>query len=73
MIIDVHKLGSEGHHFDRPLRLPDLPLEGGDPVVLRDLRIRGSATRGTRGVDLRGHLSGRLLLQCSRCLESFES
>jgi len=73
MFIDINKIGSSPVDFDHRFTLPPLEVEGWDRVAVRELRLRGSAVRGDRGVEFAAHLAGRLQLRCGRCLEPYEN
>jgi uncharacterized protein len=73
MFIDVNKLGVEGVAFDQRFRLPETAEPGPDGVVVGQVRIRGDASLGERGVGLTATLEAELQLACGRCLESFDS
>jgi len=73
MFIDIDMLAPDGVRFDESLRLPPLPLEGADSITVLGARLRGSARPGTRGAEFRARLEARLGLDCSRCLEAFET
>lgn len=72
MFIDINRIGPDGFVFDEPVRI-DPPEEGGEPLSVLSARLKGRAERGKRGVDLWGHLDARVRLECSRCLEPFET
>lgn len=73
MFININKIGPEGLRFDRRLELAE--LESGEAERVRILKadLRGEAIRGKRGVDLAARLNARVELDCSRCLEGFET
>ena len=73
MFIDIYKLGPEGRSFDEAV-LEDLAEQDeGDATRVLAARLRGHAGGGVRGVDLHARLEARVDLECSRCLEPFES
>jgi len=73
MYIDLHATQSEVIRLDESLELTDLKLSGGEPLVVKNARLRGQATRGPDGVELRARLESRLEIPCCRCLESFQT
>lgn len=73
MFIDMNEIRGEGLVFEEEMRIP--PLRGiADELILVDqAHVRGTATRGERGAELRGSLRGVLKLPCSRCNETFRT
>jgi uncharacterized protein len=69
-LIDVE---DEPLSFEGPIDLPDVRDEAGAHLLAGPVRLRGRAERGPRGVDLAARLDARLRLECSRCLEPYES
>jgi len=69
MFLDIQKIPAEGLRFDELLALPPLTAPGGETLRPQGVRLRGSATPGGRGVDLRAHLEASLTLTCGRCLD----
>jgi len=73
MFIDVNKLGSEPHAFDKRFRLPAAAIEGVVGVQVGEVRLRGMARRGSRGVELEARIDASITLDCSRCLNPYET
>ena len=73
MFIDVNKLGSEAHSFDERFRLPAAATEGVVDVQVGDVRLRGTARRGSRGVELEARIDAPITLDCSRCRNPYET
>jgi uncharacterized protein len=69
MFLDIQKIPAEGLRFDEALHLPPLTAPSGEALHARGVRLRGSATPGGHGVDLRAQLDFELTLTCGRCLE----
>ena len=72
MYIDLHATAPEEIRFDESLEMADMKLAGGVPLVVEMAQLRGTATRGPDGVDLRARLEARVSIPCSRCVESYE-
>ncbi|HEX5043992.1 MAG TPA: DUF177 domain-containing protein [Candidatus Polarisedimenticolaceae bacterium] len=70
MFLDIQKIPAEGQRFDQVLKLPPLTAPGGETLRPEGVRLRGTATPGGRGVDLRAHLDAELTLTCGRCLDA---
>jgi uncharacterized protein len=73
MFLDTNEIGDEPLSFDRCLDPPEPRLGQGERLVVRTLHVGGTARRGEGRVDLRGRLEARVELDCSRCLESYET
>jgi uncharacterized protein len=73
MFIDIYKIGPEGRSFDEPVLEEVAREHEGDSTRVLAARLSGTAAPGERGVDLRARLEARVALECSRCLEPFES
>ena len=69
MFLDIQKIPAEGLHFDQALQLPPLAVPGGDVLRPQGVHLRGTATPGGRGIDLRAHLDAEMTLTCGRCLD----
>jgi len=69
MFLDIQKIPAEGLRFDRVLQLPPLTGPGGETLLPQGVRLRGTATPGGRGADLRAHLDAEVTLTCGRCLD----
>jgi uncharacterized protein len=70
MFLDIQKIPAEGLRFDQALQLPPLTGPGGETLRPQGVRLRGTATPGGRGVDLRAHLEAEMTLTCGRCLDA---
>jgi uncharacterized protein len=73
MFLDLRDIRDEGVVFDHALDLARLRSESGAPLVVGPARLAGQARPGKRGLELRARLEARVRLECSRCLEPFET
>ena len=73
MFIDINKLGDKRFVFDHRFRLPETAVPGPEGVVVGEVRLRGEASRGERGVGLSATVHAAVQLTCSRCLERLDS
>jgi uncharacterized protein len=73
LLIDVTKIPSEGLNVDAPLEAGEIHVEGEDSFALEaGGRVAARVEKGDgESVHVRGHLSVRLGVDCSRCLERF--
>jgi uncharacterized protein len=73
MFIDINEIASEGLRFDEPVAIR--PAEGtrAEGVTVLEARLSGAARPGGRGVELNARLDARVRLECSRCLDPFET
>ena len=69
MFIDMNEIRPDGASWDEELRLPDLEGRGGERQPVRHARIVIRASRGDRGIDVRGRLDAEVIVTCARCLE----
>jgi uncharacterized protein len=72
MIIDLKTSSQEPRHYDLSLA-PDWWVAGDDPIVGLDGPLKAHLTvyRAGSKFVLEGRLSGRLILTCDRCLETY--
>lgn len=73
LMVDVVKIPEEGLPVDCALETGEVHLEGEDSFHLEaGGRVKALAEKGEdEAVHVRGHLSARLGVDCSRCLERF--
>lgn len=73
LLIDVTKIPPEGLDVDSSLKAGEINVEGEDSFALEaGGRVAGHVERGDgESVHVRGRLSARLGVDCSRCLERF--
>ena len=73
MFIDINEIAPDGLRFDEALSIP--PGEGAkaEGLTVLEARLSGAARPGGRGVELNARLDARVRLECSRCLEPFET
>jgi len=73
MSININEIEPEGLRFDESVAIPpaeDAPAEG---TLVVEARLAGRALPGKRGVELSARLEARVRMECSRCLDPFES
>jgi len=73
LLIEIPRIPPEGIDVDEALEPASLHVEGEDEFVLRAggrLRCRLEMVDGST-VHVRGHLSGPLEVECSRCLDRY--
>jgi len=73
MFIDVNKIGPKGIRFDEPARPTLSGATGEERVQVVEARLRGEVVPGPRGAELTAQLEARVVLQCSRCLCSYDA
>jgi uncharacterized protein len=73
LVIDVARIPPEGLDVDASLKAGEIHVEGEDSFALEaGGRVTGHIEKGDgESVHLRGRLSARLGVECSRCLERF--
>jgi uncharacterized protein len=73
LVLDVSKIPEEGLPLDSALEMGEVHLDGEDSFLLEaGGRVKAMAEKGEdEAVHVRGHLSARLGVDCSRCLERF--
>lgn len=72
MHIEIERTLREGGRFEAIVPIEPLAWEPGREILAEGVRIDGILTRRRRGIDLDARLTGRLSLECVRCLATFE-
>jgi uncharacterized protein len=73
MILDFSAIPADGLSIDRCFELAEASEADGTRLVPGRVRLVGHARHGPRGVELQGRLEAEVHLECSRCLETFET
>lgn len=71
VVLDLKSLQQDALAIDVALELGEVQGAGGQDLVEGPAHLTGSLTRRQDQFDLRARLTGRLTLECGRCLEPF--
>ena len=73
MLLDLVSLGASPKPFEFTLRPGDIDLETGGIDISSEIAVRGEARKNAAGVEVTGSVSGKLNIDCTRCLKPVET
>lgn len=73
MFLDFSAIPADGLSVDRRFELAETAGADDERLVPGQVRLVGRARPGPRGVELEARLEAEVRLECSRCLEPFET
>jgi len=73
MFINIYEIAPEGVRFDEAVTVPPSDAAAAEGITVLEARLTGRAAPGKRGVELSARVGARVRLECSRCLEPFET
>ena len=71
-IIDINEMGTAAREFDLNFGEQDYPQGQLDGCNAVECRLKATARRSERGVELEGALEASIALDCVRCLDRYE-
>jgi uncharacterized protein len=72
MIVDLAKLGNSAVPFDFTIQPDEIDLEGEDISLKSAVKVAGDLRKGIVQTDVKGKISARAALECTRCLTEIE-
>jgi uncharacterized protein len=72
MIVDLAKLGNSSVPFDFTIQPDEIDLEGENISLKSAVKVAGDLRKGIVQTDVKGKISARISLECTRCLTEIE-
>ncbi len=73
MIVDVTTLKDRQTDFDFTVSSNEIDLEDETAKLIGDVKVEGKLTKGIVETEVEGRISGRIEVECTRCLQPVET